>query len=268
MNNVLKAVILDWAGTTVDYGCMAPAGVFVEVFTRKGIEITWREARTPMGMHKRDHIAAIVAMPRVAAKWEALYGRTCNPEDVQEMFELFIPLQLAIIRKHSNLIPGTMGAINWLREQSIKIGSTTGYNNEMMQIVMEEASLQGYQPDALVCASDVPAGRPAPWMALRIAEQLGVFPMKHILKIGDTISDIQEGLNAGMWSAGIVESGNEMGLTEEEVASLSSIEKELRKTEIRTRFYEAGAHFVIDTPHQIPWLVGEVNLLLTQGRKP
>ena len=58
----LKAVILDWAGTTVDFGCFAPAGVFVEVFKRKGVEITMDEARGPMGLHKKDHIRTVAKM--------------------------------------------------------------------------------------------------------------------------------------------------------------------------------------------------------------
>ncbi len=37
----LQAVIFDWAGTTVDYGSRAPAMVFVEVFRRQGVEISF-----------------------------------------------------------------------------------------------------------------------------------------------------------------------------------------------------------------------------------
>ena len=55
----LKAILLDWAGTTMDYGCYAPAVVFLEVFKRQGVEITMPEAREPMGAHKKDHIRKI-----------------------------------------------------------------------------------------------------------------------------------------------------------------------------------------------------------------
>ncbi|HEX7950750.1 MAG TPA: hypothetical protein VF494_10410, partial [Candidatus Limnocylindrales bacterium] len=55
----IQAVLLDWAGTTMDFGCMAPAVVFVEVFKRKGVPITMEEARAPMGAHKRVHIQKI-----------------------------------------------------------------------------------------------------------------------------------------------------------------------------------------------------------------
>ncbi|MBV7330316.1 hypothetical protein KFU94_19110 [Chloroflexi bacterium TSY] len=52
----LKAILLDWAGTTMDYGCYAPAVVFVQVYERKGVPISVEEARVPMGAHKKVHI--------------------------------------------------------------------------------------------------------------------------------------------------------------------------------------------------------------------
>ena len=72
----LKMVVLDWAGTTVDFGCFAPAGVFVRVFAEMGVEISMREAREPMGLHKRDHIRAISHMERVAAAWVEQHSRS------------------------------------------------------------------------------------------------------------------------------------------------------------------------------------------------
>ena len=50
--------------------------------------------------------------------------------------------------------------------------------------------------------------------------------MRRVLKVGDTISDIKEGKNAGVWSAGIVVGSSEMGLTQEEYEALSPEEKE------------------------------------------
>ena len=52
----IRLVIFDLAGTTIDFGSRAPAGVFVEVFAREGVTVADAEARVPMGMHKRDHI--------------------------------------------------------------------------------------------------------------------------------------------------------------------------------------------------------------------
>lgn len=90
----LKAVILDWAGTTMDYGCFAPAVVFVEVFRRKGVDITVEQAREPMGQHKKVHIGQIAMDEAVARNWEQVYRRKPDGNDVEEMFKDFVPLQL------------------------------------------------------------------------------------------------------------------------------------------------------------------------------
>ena len=71
----IKAVIFDWAGTTVDFGCMAPVQAFVEVFKQYGIEPTMEEVREPMGMLKWDHIRTMLEMPRIKREWIRLYGQ-------------------------------------------------------------------------------------------------------------------------------------------------------------------------------------------------
>jgi len=56
----IRGVILDWAGTTVDYGCFAPLNVFLSVFSKHGLDISIDEARAPMGLPKIDHIREII----------------------------------------------------------------------------------------------------------------------------------------------------------------------------------------------------------------
>jgi phosphonoacetaldehyde hydrolase len=255
----LKAVIFDWAGTTVDFGCFAPTGVFVEVFRQKGIWISQKEARGPMGMHKRDHIRAISKYPRIAAEWSDTHGRECTEKDIEEMFMSFIPLQLSVIEAHSEIIPELPGALEVIRSHDMKIGSTTGDNNEMMEILTGSAAKQGYVADCVVCATDVPAGRPAPWMAFRNAEKMGIYPMQSIVKIGDTIADIEEGINAGMWSVGVVLSSNEMGLTQKEISMLRIDDLEKRKSIVREAYFNAGADFVIDDLSEMAGLIEKIN---------
>jgi phosphonoacetaldehyde hydrolase len=261
----LKAVIFDWAGTTVDFGCFAPTGVFIEVFSKKGIDITEKEARGPMGMHKRDHIRKISEYPRVASNWKMIYGTECTEKDIEEMFNIFIPLQLSVIGYHSAIIPELPHALEVIRSFGMKIGSTTGYNNDMMKILTASAAKQGYIADSVVCATDVPAGRPAPWMAFRNAENLGIYPMQAILKIGDTIADIEEGKNAGMWSVGVVNSSNELGLTEEDFEQMDPKELETMKQVVRNSFFEAGADYVIDSLSEIENLIILINNELAEG---
>src|SRR3954449_12022738 len=107
----LKAILLDWAGTTLDYGCYAPAVVFTEVFKRKGVPISVGEARAPMGAHKKVHIRKISQLDAVRERWQAAHRRPPAEADVESMFQEFIPLQLACLADYADLIPGTLDAV-------------------------------------------------------------------------------------------------------------------------------------------------------------
>jgi phosphonoacetaldehyde hydrolase len=178
----LQAVLLDWAGTTMDFGCIAPAVVFVEVFARKGVPITIEEARAPMGAHKRVHIQRITELDSVRKRWQEKHGRLPNDADIEAMFQVFVPLQLKCLSEYSAMIPGALDTVNALRKRGCKIGSTTGYTTEMMAINLKDAERQGYKPDSTVCASDVPAGRPYPYMCLQNVINLGVSPVEACVK--------------------------------------------------------------------------------------
>jgi phosphonoacetaldehyde hydrolase len=264
----VQAVILDWAGTTMDYGCYAPAVVFVEVFKLHGVEISMEEAREPMGAHKLVHIRAISRIPAVARRWREKHGRPCTEDDVEAIFKQFVPLQLDCLADYADLIPGTLDVVGELRRQGIKIGSTTGYTHEMMELLMAQACERGYEPDATVCATDVPAGRPEPWMCLRNAEQLGVYPMEACVKIGDTLPDIDEGLNAGMWTVGLAKSGNELGLNEEEIGALPAEELQARLDLAYRRMAGTGAHYVVDTIADILPVIERIGRQLAAGERP
>lgn len=264
----LKAVIADWAGTTVDHGSRAPAGVFVEVFRRAGVEISLAEARGPMGMEKKDHIRTVARDPRVAERWRAAHGRSWTEDDIERMYRQFIPLQTESLPKFGDLIPGVREAAGRWRERGLKIGATTGYDREMTKIVVRDAQRQGYQPDDWVCAADVPAGRPAPWMALLCAMHLGVYPIHAIVKIGDTTPDIDEGRNAGMWTIAVARTGNELGLSAPEVAELAPADLEKRLAPIREKLTKAGAHFVVDSIVDADPVLDEIDRRLSRGERP
>jgi phosphonoacetaldehyde hydrolase len=264
----LQGVILDWAGTTMDYGCYAPAVVFIEVYKRHGVEITIEEAREPMGAHKKVHIRQISQIPAVAKKWEQAHNRTCTEEDVEQMFQEFIPLQIACLADYAELIDGCLEAVQKFRDRGLKIGSTTGYIGEMMSLLLSEAKKRGYEPDSTVCATDVPAGRPEPWMCLKNAENLGIYPMESIVKIGDTLPDIYEGLNAGMWTIGLAKTGNELGLNAKEIEALPPEELQRRLTRANTRMAQAGAHYVVDGIWDCDPIIDDINARLARGEKP
>ena len=209
----IEAVILDWAGTTLDFGCVAPAVVFVEVFKRQGVAIDMAEARGPMGAGKRDHIAQITRMDGVRARWNAAHGRDATEADIDAMYADFIPLQLQSLSDYSALIPGTLEAAAEMRRRGIKLGSTSGYDRAMMAVNVADARRQGFEVDTVFCSTDVRQGRPYPFMALQNVIALGVSTVEACVKVDDTVPGIDEGLNAGMWTIGFSISGNEVGLS-------------------------------------------------------
>jgi phosphonoacetaldehyde hydrolase len=252
----------------MDYGCYAPAVVFVQVYERKGVPITMAEAREPMGAHKKVHIRMISKMDGVAERWEKVHGRRPTEEDVDAMFEDFVPLQLACLADYADLIPGCLEAVADFRTRGLKIGSTTGYTGEMMELLLAEAKTRGYEPDASVCATDVPAGRPYPFMCLKNAIDLQVYPMEATVKVGDTLPDIDEGLNAGMWTIGLAKTGNEIGLSEAEIAALAPDVYEAKLARAYKRMHQTGAHYVVDGISDVPPLLDDINARLARGERP
>jgi len=264
----IQAVLLDWAGTTMDFGCMAPAVVFVEVFKRKGVPITMEEARAPMGAHKRVHIQRITEIDSVRRRWQERHGRPPVDDDVGAMFADFVPLQLQCLSEYSQLIPGTLDAVAAMRARGARIGSTTGYTTEMMKINLADAAKQGYVPDSTVCASDVPAGRPLPYMCLQNVINLGVSPVEACVKIDDTRPGIEEGLNAGMWTIGLAVSGNEIGLPLAQWREVPEAEQKRMRDAAYVRMYQSGAHYVVDDITGVARCLDDIEARLARGERP
>jgi len=267
-NGPVRAVVLDWAGTAVDYGCLGPAQVFVEVFAAQGVTVGLDEARRFMGLEKRAHIRRMCGEAAVVARWNAVHGRPPEESDIDRLYEATVPLMAKAAAVRAAPIPGLLDTVAAWRERGIKIGSTTGYTAPIMAALQPAAARHGYRPDAVVCATEVPAGRPYPWMCYLNAIRLEVFPMTAMVKIGDTLPDIREGLNAGMWTVGVTCSGNEMGLDADEIAVTAPEVLDARLAPIRRRFREAGAHYVIDGIWEAAPVVAEINRRLDRGETP
>ncbi|MDX2137301.1 MAG: phosphonoacetaldehyde hydrolase [Chloroflexota bacterium] len=264
----LQAIICDWAGTTVDFGCFAPVAVFVEVFRRQGVSITTAEARTPMGLQKRDHIRTLAHMPDVHARWQTVHHRPPAEADIDAMYADSVVVQTQSISAHADVIPGCTEAIAACRARGLKIGSTTGYSRAVMDILHPLAAAAGYAPDTLVVPDDVPKGRPAPWMMYMNAMRLNIYPMATVVKVGDTVPDIEEGRNAGAWTVGISMTGNELGLSAAEVAALAPAELTARLDAITARLYEASAHYVVRSIADLPLLLDTIDARLAAGERP
>lgn len=266
----INALILDWAGTTVDFGSFAPTSIFIEAFARAfDFSVSLDEARAPMGLGKWQHIEALGQLPAVAARWQAQFGRPMSRADIDHIYATFMPLQIAAVVKFATPIPGVLPVLDALRADGLKIGSCSGYPRAVMEALVPVAAQQGYRPDHWVATDDLPAGgRPGPWMALANVLALGIDAVQHCIKVDDAVPGISEGLNAGMWTVGLAVSGNEFGATWEEYQCMSSEAIAARKQSAVEKLSAAGAHYVIDTLADLPPVIQAINARLANGERP
>jgi phosphonoacetaldehyde hydrolase len=248
---MITAVILDWAGTTVDYGSLAPVAAMERLFSSVGVDVSTAEIRASMGLHKKEHIRAI-ASPRGL--------------DTDALYAAFIPTQMDVLAAYSDVIAGVSEAVDRMRGRGIKIGSTTGYNRTMLDFVREHAARQGYVPDCALSPDDVGGGRPMPWMCYAAAVRLGVYPFWTMVKVGDTPSDIAEGRNAGMWTVGVTRTGNEVGLSEAQWSALTADTRARLLDVARGRL--RGADYVIETVAEIDEVLDAITVRLARGDHP
>src|ERR1700722_16042140 len=111
----VRAVIFDISGTVLDYGSRGPVLAFQELFLRQSVPISAEEARRPMGAHKKDTIRAVLADPAPAARWEKVRHAPPSEEDVERLYQEFTPLQIEVLKRHCDVIPGVPGVVGQLR---------------------------------------------------------------------------------------------------------------------------------------------------------
>jgi phosphonoacetaldehyde hydrolase len=262
----LKAAILDWAGTVVDHGSRAPMGAFVRAFAQVGVAVSIAGARGPMGMAKWDHIRAVGQAPAVAAAWRARHGRDFSEGDVDAIFQVFEPMNIAAVRDHADIIPGAIEAIDALRQRGMKIAGTTGYTRPIMDVLEPLAAAAGYAPELTVCAGDLPAGRPSPLMMWYAMAKLGVWPAECVVKVDDTAPGIGEGRAARTWTIGIALTGNAVGISAEELAAASPDERARLREQAAAEL--RNADMVIDSIADLPRAIAAIDARLAAGERP
>lgn len=239
-------VILDWAGTMVNFGCEAPVKALIEAFGAGGVRIDATAARRDMGKAKIDHVRALLLEPTVAAAWRAHHGRDPTPADVDTLMARLGPLMREHAARASALIPGARETIDRLRQAGLRVASSTGYTREMMQPLLARAAEQGYTPEHVVCAGETPAGRPSPLMIYKACAELGVWPLSRVVKVDDAEAGIAEGRAAGAFTVGVA-SGNALGLSLEALRALTASARDSRIESARKALLGAGADLVIDS---------------------
>ena len=217
---------------------------------------------------KREHTREILNLENISNDWIEKYKRKPTEDDVERIFNSLSFSLEKVIPDFSEPIEGAVSFLERMRASGIKVGSTTGYVREMMELIIPIAEKKGFKPDVIVCPSDVPFGRPYPWMNYLNAIKMEVYPLCEMVKFGDTVADINEGRNAGMWTVGITKSGNELGLTLAEIENLNEIELNKLIKAAENKLLEAGAHFILDGIWEAEKVLEQIDENIRHGLKP
>ncbi len=242
----IRALIFDWAGTTVDHGSLAPVLTLERVFPQAGVPLPQAVLRRDMGLAKRDHIARILLEAEAIAAWQSAPGRLPSESDADALYAAFLPLQMECLLAYSPVLAGVPEAMESFRQLGYRIGSTTGYTRAMLDALAANAATQGYRPEIAMSPEDVGSGRPSPAMVFEICRRFGVAPHECI-KIGDTPSDIAEGRNAGMATIGITRTGNMVGLSLAEWAATTPSQQQSLLSAASAALLNAGADAVAES---------------------
>ena len=268
MSYPIKAVIFDWAGTMVDFGCSAPVDALIEAFAGQGVSITAAEARRDMGRAKHDHVWAILTNLSVAERWTAAKGAAPTPADGDAIYQALVPLMEAAATRCAELIPGAAEAAASLRAKGVRIGSGTGYTRQMMSGILPRAAEQGYAPELVVCSGETPSGRPAPLMTWKALVELDAWPASACVKVDDATVGVEEGRLAGCWTIGLAASGNGVGLSLADFNALTDADRQARVAAAGAELSAAGADYVIDSIADIGPVLEEIAGWIAAGERP
>lgn len=264
----IAAVVFDWAGTVVDFGCVAPVRALEAAFAAEGVKITEAQARKDMGKAKRDHVAALLADSDVVGAWLGRFGVSPAGTDVDRIYEAVGPLMLREAARCSALIPGAAEIVDWLQKRGVKIGSSTGYTRVMMQGILPRAAAQGYAPSVVVCADDTKVGRPSPLPMWKALSELAAYPAWRAVKVDDSVVGIEEGRAAGSWTIGLSASGNGVGLSLEDWLALPESEQKKRAEASAAALRDAGADYVIATIADSKDTFTDIERRIARGERP
>ena len=105
-------------------------------------------------------------------------------------------------------------------------------------------------------------------MVLKNMIELQVSPVESVVKVDDTLTGIEEGVNAGCWAIGLAISGNEVGVPLAEWKAMPESVQQAHRDRIYPTMYQRGAQYVIDSVADMMPCLDEIEARLARGERP
>lgn len=256
----VQLVVLDFAGTLVDgpqdlsgqypgddgKGVKAPVITFDEILREYGIKLTWERIREPMGLYKKDHLRVLLETEEATEQFYDEHGREWTESDLEQIYTDFYSLlnEVVVQDELASPVSGAKETVDRLQTEGKLVSNTTGYAKETAETLNQKLVEEfGLELDFMTHSDAVETGRPAPWMIYQGMRELGVYPPKAVIKIGDTSKDIAEGISAGAWTVGLYRTGND---------SFDELQ-------------DAGADYLIPSIREVPGVVRKIEHRLHHG---
>jgi phosphonoacetaldehyde hydrolase len=246
-----RAVIFDLGGTIVDKYSLSPIRSLSHAFRHSRCPISDAHINRYMGLDKQTHIRHLLQdLHDDPDRPDISYISATQTENtIDALYSAFRSRQQVHLLNYSKLIPGFSMAYDHLRSKNIPLGITTGYSREETESIVDSLTNNNYLFESVVSSSDVEQGRPHPDMILQNLKNLGVDEVDSgdVIKLDDSIYGIEEGLNAGCISIGVVRFSTMMNIfTPDGDDYLTPSEIYQKMYDARVLMKKAGAHFVID----------------------
>ncbi|QUR68080.1 phosphonatase-like hydrolase [Mycobacterium spongiae] len=196
---MIALVALDMAGTTIDDGGAVYRALQHSV-EEAGATVAADDLQRWMGTDKVEAITNLLRLGGVDPAGDL----------VASTFDAFrAHLRQAYHDEPPVALPGVADAIADLRARGIKVALTTGFSDDVAEPLLDSLGWTAgdgpdHTVDAVITTSDVPAGRPAPYMIFRAMEACGAHDVRSVLVAGDTVVDVQSGRNAGAVAVGVL----------------------------------------------------------------
>jgi phosphonatase-like hydrolase len=195
--NTPALVIFDMAGTTIEDRGQVPAA-FEAALASHGLTITADQIGAVRGASKREAIRSLLR--RSGLDEAALHQHADRIYD-----EFRQRLATAYTQGGVTCVGGADRVIERLRRSGIKVALTTGFDRDIVALLLSSLGWGNGFVDTAVCGDDVRSGRPAPDMIELAMRRLSLGDPMRVANVGDTTLDLESGSRAGVrWNIGVL----------------------------------------------------------------
>ena len=193
--NTPELIVFDMIGTTVRTTDLIPSA-FKYAFETVGVNLSDDDITAARGRSKREAISSML-FESVGAKKAGEYAMQVYDAFENTMLQQYWDTTV-------KPMDGTRDTFDWCRENRTKIALASGFDRRLVDVLIQKLEWQD-DIDTIVCNDDVARGRPAPYLIFHAMENTDIHTVSGVATVGDTVSDLQAGHNAGVgWNVGVL----------------------------------------------------------------